>query len=192
MTRNCVINRLIRIKEIHMRILLALLIGAVFSGCAVSIDGEDYLQQSPDMDLMTFFEGEVKAWGIVQNRSGNVVQRFEVDIIGTINGKTITLDETFRYGLGEGPEKRIWTITELSPGVYEGSATDIPGPAAGRDYGNALFWGYEMDLPVGDKVYAVKFEDWMWALDEDKLVNRSYIKKYGLVVAEVTIFMQRQ
>ena len=162
------------------------------SGCATSIDGERYRQQTPDLELKTFFEGEVKAWGIVQNRSGNVVQRFEVDITGTISGDTITLDETFRYGLGEGPEKRIWTITEVSPGVYEGSATDIPGPATGKAFGNALYWGYQMDLPVGDKEYTVKFEDWMWALDDDKLVNRSYIKKFGLVVAEVTIFMQKQ
>lgn len=175
-----------------MRILLVLLLGALMSGCAVSIDGEQYRQQTPDLDLMTFFEGDVKAWGIVQNRSGNVVQRFEVDIIGTINGNTITLDETFYYGLGEGPGKRIWTITETSPGIYTGSATDIPGPATGRDYGNALQWAYQMDLPVGDKRYSVNFEDWMWALDDDKLVNRSYIKKFGLVMAEVTIFMQKQ
>lgn len=175
-----------------MKIILALFIGALLSGCATSIDGERYRQQTPDLELKTFFEGEVKAWGIVQNRSGNVVQRFEVDITGTISGDTITLDETFRYGLGEGPEKRIWTITEVSPGVYEGSATDIPGPATGKAFGNALYWGYQMDLPVGDKEYTVKFEDWMWALDDDKLVNRSYIKKFGLVVAEVTIFMQKQ
>ena len=175
-----------------MRIILALFIVALLSGCATSIDGERYRPQTPDLDLKTFFEGEVKAWGIVQNRSGNVVQRFEVDIIGTVEGDTITLDETFRYGLGAGPEKRIWTITETAPGIYEGSATDIPGPATGRDYGNALYWGYQMDLPVGDKTYSVRFEDWMWALDNDKLVNRSYIKKFGLVMAEVTIFMQKQ
>lgn len=175
-----------------MKIILVVLFGALLSGCAISIDGEQYLEQSPGLDLKTFFEGDVKAWGIVQNRTGNVVQRFEVDIVGTVDGPTITLDETFDYGLGEGPEKRVWTITETSPGIYEGSATDIPGPATGRSFGNALFWSYEMDLPVGDTSYKVRFEDWMWALDGDKLVNRSYIRKFGLVVAEVTLFMQKQ
>jgi len=49
-----------------------------------------------------------------------------------------------------------------------------------------------MDLPVGDKVYRVAFDDWMWAFNENTLMNRSYIRKFGLVMAEVTIFMQRQ
>jgi hypothetical protein len=32
----------------------------------------------------------------------------------------------------------------------------------------------------------------MWAFDDQTLVNRSYIKKFGITFAEVTIFMQRQ
>ena len=48
-----------------------------------------------------------------------------------------------------------------------------------------------MDLPVGDNEYRVQFDDWMWAMDENTLMNRSDIKKFGLVMAEVTIFMQK-
>jgi hypothetical protein len=49
-----------------------------------------------------------------------------------------------------------------------------------------------MDLPVGESSYRVKFEDWMWAFDENTLMNRSYIRKFGITFAEVTLFMQRQ
>ena len=47
-----------------------------------------------------------------------------------------------------------------------------------------------MKLPVGSREIEVKFEDWMWMLDESRLINRSYIKKFGIVVAEVTIYME--
>lgn len=175
-----------------MKHLMLLIWAMLAGGCAVSIDGDKYQQQSPEFSLTQFFDGEVKAWGIVQNRSGELVQRFEVVISGTVNGDTLTLDETFTYSLGSGPEKRIWTIENVAPGSFTGSAGDIAGPATGTSYGNALRWQYEMDLPVGDTEYRVTFDDWIWAFDDQTIVNRSYIKKFGVVAAEVTLFMQKQ
>jgi hypothetical protein len=164
----------------------------LLSGCATHLDGARYREQTPDFDLFAFFEGDIRAWGLVQNRSGEVVQRFEVDIVGTVDGDRLTLDETFRYGLGEGVRERVWTISHDGGGTYTGGAGDILGEASGRAYGNAFQWAYEMDLPVGDKSYRVKFEDWIFALDDRRIMNRSYIQKFGLDVAEVTIFMERQ
>lgn len=166
----------------------ALTLGA----CSVSIDGENYQNSGTELDLFTFFEGDVKGWGIVQGRDGNVMQRFEVLIDGTVNTNTLTLDETFSYSIGEGPEKRIWTIERTAQGRYEGRAGDILDIAEGQSFGNALYWGYEMELPVNNSSYKVNFQDWMWAFDEKTIVNRSYIKKFGIVWAEVTLFMQKQ
>lgn len=162
------------------------------SACGISVDGEKYLDAGEDLSLFGFFGGEVKGWGIVQDRDGNLLQRFEVDIIGTVDGNQLTLDETFRYSFGDGPETRVWTITEQAPGIYEGSAGDIEGPAEGQTYGNAFFWTYKMDLPVDNSTYRVKFQDWMWAFDGQTVMNRSYIKKFGVTWAEVTLFMQKQ
>ena len=174
---------IIRIKLLFMLMLLA--------GCATTLDGARDVEQQPQFDLFTFFNGNVKAWGIVQDRDGEVVQRFEVDIDGSVSGNTLTLDETFRYGLGEGVKERVWTITQNEDGNYTGGAGDILGPASGWSYGNAFRWTYSMDLPVGEKIYRVSFEDWFFALDDTRILNRSYIQKYGMDVAEVTIYMER-
>jgi len=162
------------------------------SGCSVSVEGNDYKAVQPAFDIEQFFDGDVKAWGIVQNRSGEVVQRFVVDIAGKVEGDTLTLDEKFEYGVGEGPTERVWTIVKQSDNTFIGSATDIEGPAKGMSYGNAFNFHYEMDLPVDDTTYAVTFDDWFWAFDENTMMNRSYIRKFGIVMAEVTIFMQKQ
>ena len=169
--------------------LLAMLM--LTAGCATTLDGSRYLTQEPGFDLFKFFDGKVRAWGIVQNRSGEVVQRFEVDIDGSISGQTITLDEVFRYSLGDGVKERVWTITRGDDGSYVGGAGDILGPANGSSYGNAFRWTYTMDLPVEDDTYRVKFDDWIFALDDRRILNRSYIQKFGLDVAEVTIYMER-
>lgn len=174
-----------------IRHLLAVTCSLFLVGCG-SIDGKRYLDTGAPFDLFQFFEGDVKAWGIVQGRDGNVLQRFDVDIIGTVSGNTLTLDETFTYSLGDGIEKRFWTINDTGNGTYVGTAGDIQGAASGQTYGNAFFWAYQMDLPVGDSEYRVKFKDWMWAFDKNRIINRSYIKKFGITFAEVTLFMEKQ
>jgi hypothetical protein len=68
----------------------------------------------------------------------------------------------------------------------------VSGEARGRSYGNAFHWQYAMDIPVRGQMLEVKFSDWFWALDEQRLMNRSYLQKFGVDVAEVTIFMERQ
>lgn len=183
------LNKLI--KKVSKPLLVGVA-GASIMGCSLSIDGEVYEQQQPAFDIEQFFDGQVTAWGIVQNRSGEVVQRFVVDIDGSINDDKLILDETFTYGLGEGPLKRVWTITKNANGTFTGKAGDIASDATGVSHGNAFNFVYEMDLTVDGSTYRVNFDDWFWAFDEKQIMNRSYIKKFGIVMAEVTIFMQRQ
>ena len=65
------------------------------------------------------------------------------------------------------------------------------GLAQGQGYGNALYWNYRMRLPVGSREYSVGFDDWIWSFEDGSIVNRSYIRKFGLAMAEVTLFMQK-
>jgi hypothetical protein len=49
-----------------------------------------------------------------------------------------------------------------------------------------------MDLDVDGSTYRIRFDDWMWAMNDGVVVNRSYLKKFGFTVAELTLFMQKQ
>ncbi len=178
-------------KQFKIFVVVSALIG-VISGCSLTIDGDIYKQQAPKFDLVEFFDGKVTAWGIVQNRSGEVVQRFIVDIDGSFEDGVLVLDETFEYIVGEGVTKRVWRLTQNTDGSFTGSAGDIAGQATGTAHGNAFNFVYEMDLKVDGTSYRVAFDDWFFALDDSTLMNRSYIKKFGIVMADVTIFMQRQ
>ena len=112
-------------------------------------------------------------------------------MVGSWNGDIGKLEETFHYYDGE-KQSRTWTIKKISDSQYEGTAGDILDKAEGTASGSAVNWHYAMDLPVGDKSYKVKFDDWMWQMNDGVLINRSYIKKFGITVAELTIFMQKQ
>lgn len=161
----------------------------LLAGCG-SIDGKQYIEQKPAFDLKEFFTGELKAWGIVQDRSGNVVNRFDIDLVGTWEGNEGTLVEDFVYYDGK-EQQRIWYITDKGDGNYSGRADDIMGEAQGVSFGNAANWKYVMDVPVGDKTYRMTLDDWFWLMNDDVLMNRSYMKKFGITFAEITIFMQK-
>ncbi len=169
-----------------------LLISLIFflSACG-SIDGQNYVNSKPEFDLREFFTGNVQAWGLVQDRSGNVIRQFDVDIVGTWEGNQGELVEDFVYYDGE-TQRRIWRIKDLGDGRFEGRADDILDKADGLIFGNAGQWTYSMDLPVDGRTIRLKFDDWMWAMNDGVLINRSYMKKFGFVVAEITIFMKKQ
>lgn len=168
------------------------LLGAVMllSACATpSISHYD--NTTPEINIQAYFDGPVQAWGIVQNWRGNVTRKFDIEMVGSWDGDVGTLEEDFVYDDGE-TQRRVWTIKKLSENTYEGFASDIKGKATGQSNGNAVQWKYQMNLKVGDKTYLVTFDDWMFAMKDEVLVNRSYIKKFGITVAEVTIFMKKK
>jgi len=160
------------------------------NGCATP-SMEAYKDTKPVLDLKTYFTGPIKAWGVIQNRSGEVTRRFDVTMNGSWEGDVGTLEEHFQYYDGE-TQKRVWTITKTGENRYEGSAGDILDKANGHSNGSAMRWAYQMDLPVGDTTYRITFDDWMFLMNDGVLINRSYLKKFGLTVAELTLFMQKQ
>lgn len=152
---------------------------------------ENYEGTTPKADIKEYFNGPIKAWGIVQDWRGKVVQRFDIDLVGEWNGDKGTLTEHFEYYDGS-KQERVWHITKLGNNNFEGRASDIIGAASGSTSGSAVRWNYIMDLPVGDTTYRIRFDDWMWVMNDGVLINRSYLRKFGFKVAELTIFMQKQ
>jgi hypothetical protein len=38
----------------------------------------------------------------------------------------------------------------------------------------------------------VSFDDWMWLLTDDRLLNRAYMSRFGVPIGEVIIFFERR
>jgi hypothetical protein len=177
----------------YFAIMMALLIaGVALSGCATH-KTDVYLTQAPAYDLKSFFNGPLRGWGLVQDRSGHVIGRFDVRMNGHWQGDTGTLEEDFTYYAGkvQSPAHRTWRFKALGDGKYTGTADDVIGTATNTTYGTAGNWRYRMDLPLGSGHVRVTFDDWMWQMNEGVVMNRSKIKKFGVTVAEVTVFIQK-
>lgn len=167
---------------------LAALVAAL-SGCS-SPSLALYAKERPTLDLANYFNGKVLAHGIFQNRSGEVVRRFTVEIDGRWEGDQGVLDERFTYSDGT-LQRRVWTLTRHADGRYTGTADDVAGVAQGQTAGNAFQWAYTLKLPVDGTVYEVQFDDWMYLVDDKTLLNRATMSKFGIRLGEVTLSFQK-
>jgi len=149
-----------------------------------------YKDTEPKMVFEEFFNGPVKAQGMVQNRQGRVIRRFDIDMNGNWNGSTGTLDEKFRYYDGE-TEHRLWNVRKNADGTYTGTADSIIGEAHGVAMGSAIRWVYTMAVKVDGSTYNINFDDWMFMMNDGTILNRSYMSKFGISVGEVTVVMQK-
>lgn len=168
-----------------MRKILVALLAVLVAGCA-GVKVEDYAAEKPVLDLATYFNGTLDAYGMFQDRSGKVVKRFHVVIDASWQGNVGTLDERFTYADGT-TQRRVWTITKVDAHRYRGTADDVVGEAEGVAYGNALRWRYVLALPVDGKTYHVDFDDWMFLMDDRVMLNRSAMRKFGIGLGEVTL-----
>ena len=172
------------------RFLLLLGLSLSIASCG-SVDVARYADQQPALSLERFFSQPVKAWGMFQKRNGEVTKRFEVDLVSRREGNNLILDERFVYSDGT-HQRRIWTLTPEENGRWSGRAGDVVGVAKGQIAGNTFHWRYRLNLPVDDSTYEVSMDDWMYLIDEDTLINRTSMSKWGVEVGQVTVFFRRQ
>jgi hypothetical protein len=162
----------------------------LLGGCA-SQQIEGYAQEKPLLDLAQYFNGTLDAYGVFTNRSGTVVKRFTVVMVCTWNGDEGVLDEDFRYSDGS-TQKRIWRLRKLGDGRFSGRANDVVGEARGETRGNTFHWTYTLNLPVGDNVFEVQFDDWMYLMSDKVMLNKAAMSKFGIRLGEVTLsFVKR-
>ena len=154
-------------------------------------DVNHYKDLKPVLDLEKYFIGTSDAWGMFQQRDGAVIKRFHVVLEGKKINEQLVLDEKFKYDDGT-TQERIWRLTKQADGNWIGLADDVKGEAIGKIAGNALNWQYTLLLPVDGKVHEMQMDDWMYLIDEDSMINRASMRKFGLEFGQVTLFFRRR
>lgn len=161
----------------------------ILSGCYHS-DISDYQDQKPTLDLKQYLSGHIKGWGMIHNWRGKVTERFTFDAHGSWKGNIGKLDEDMVYSSGR-KDDRIWTLKKVSNNHYIGTTPEVVGQADIRIAGNAMNWTYTMDVKVDDSTYRLNFDDWMFLINDDSLINVNRFKKFGFTVGGLTLFMHK-
>ena len=174
-------------------ILVLLIICAVFLKSYLFDDSmipEDFENTEPEIKIEKYFEGQVKAWGILQDRKGKVTRQFNANMHGKFDNNILTLEEDFFWKDGES-QKRIWTIKKIDEHNYIGTAPDVVGEAKGVSYGSAFKFEYFLMVPFKGKNIKVKFDDWIFKQDDKVAINRATLTKFGFKVGELTVLFEK-
>ena len=176
-----------------LRSLLTFFLLLLIAGCSQT-DMKEFQNNTPKLDLFSFFEGDTIAYGIFEDRFGNLKRQFRVNINGKVKNQILTLDEDFLYDDGE-QAKRIWKIEKKIDNAqnitYEGQAEDVEGKAFGSISGNTLNWSYDIYLNIKGSNIKVHFNDWIYKQSEDLAINRAYVSKFGINIGSVTLVFLR-
>ena len=175
-------------KIINFKAILLIISLFLITNCSnnSSMKPEDFKGKKPRLIIEEYLSGNVKAWGVLQNRSGKVTRQFSADLNGQWDGKQLILDEKFNWDDGE-IQNRQWQITKIDENNYEGIAGDVVGKAKGYSYGPAFKFEYVLLVPVKGKEMKITFDDWIFKQDDRVAINRATMTKFGIKVAELTV-----
>ena len=165
-----------------------LILGA--AGCS-STSVETYAGNRPVLEPEAFFDGQLTAHGVVKNRGGEVIRRFNADIRAYWQDGVGTLEEDFLFDDGE-QQRRVWTLTPAGEGRYLGTAGDVVGAGEITVAGNSMFLDYVLRIPYGDGTLDLRIDDRMYLVNPDVLINESKMKKFGIRVGEILLVIERR
>ncbi len=169
--------------------LLILNVG-ILSACA-SVSVTDYENNSPKLVLQEFFNGSLRAHGIVKDRSGKVIRYFDASIDASWKDGIGTLDENFVFDDGE-KQQRIWTIVKDDAGKFIGTANDVIGSSQLKVAGNSLFLNYVLRVPYEDGMLDLNIDDRMYLVSKNVLINESVMTKWGFQVGEIVLVIEKE
>ena len=78
---------MIKLKNTKSIILIILLFLTTNCSNNSAMKPEDFKNKEPRLIIENYLSGNVKAWGVLQNRSGKVTRQFSADLNGQWDGK---------------------------------------------------------------------------------------------------------
>jgi hypothetical protein len=158
---------------------------SLMNGCASS-NATPYADNQSPFTIQDYFNGHIKAHGIVLNRQGQLKRTFSINMHGQWHATQGVLQEVIHYNDGKA-QTRAWHFTTQDPHHFTATSADAVGVATGTQYGNAVHMTYTLNVPVDQSVYELNFDDWLYKLPDGKVINRTLLSKFGINVSEIII-----
>ncbi len=158
--------------------------GLLLTSCS-SINVAEYKDQKPDFDFENFFSGDLEAHGVFQSRSGKIIKKIHCLMKAEKKDGAVIINEDFTYSDGV-KEHRQWIVKKNSEGKYIATAGDVVGEAKIESAGFAFNMNYVLKLKVDGSEINVRMDDWMYRMNENTVINKTRMSKWGFYLGEVT------
>ena len=146
--------------------------------------------QIPDNLLTEFFEGDVRAWGLVVPRFGGQPEHFHFKCAVRGCRRNSSLKERFEFSDGQ-VDNRMWEFAFESANNFTGDCDELSRWKSGYASGSAISMEYLFELKVGTQIIPVWFDDRMYRIDDKTLANRAVMHRFGIRLGEVNAVFQK-
>jgi len=176
-----------------LKIVLFGLICMVLTACSTPIS--EYQHTAPALIVENFFNGKLKAGGIVKDHKGKVIRTFVADIDAHWQNGIGILDEHFVFDDGE-KQQRTWKLipqanTSSHTTSYTATAGDVANVAQVNVSGNAMFLKYVLTIPYKNATMDITVDDKMYLVNDNVIINESRLTKFGFPVGSITLTIQK-
>lgn len=181
---------------------LILVFAAGFAACALGLwlwqsvwsfgaqKPEDYAGATPRFDLRQALSGPMLSEGVLFDYTGRANTRFIAEMTGLWSAEGGALSETFRYDTG-GVQSRRWEVSFGKDGRFTATAGDIVGEATGIQSGDTAMLRYRLRLPEEAGGHVLDVTDWMYLMENGVVMNRSQMRKHGVLAAELIAVIRK-
>ena len=154
--------------------------------CSDPLAVNAFTDTPPELDPVRFFTGHVRSWGVLEDRSGQPTSIVTTDCAGTPEGPDgLHMVQHLQLGT-DAPTTRDWHMRRIAPGRYQATANDMVGDTVGDASGRAFHWQWTLALSPGNSLKNVTMDQWWYLQPDGSLLNRTTIRKLGIIAAEVT------
>ncbi|HRD76926.1 MAG TPA: DUF3833 family protein [Hyphomicrobiaceae bacterium] len=141
-------------------------------------------------DLTSFLHGRTRAWGVFEDRFGNVRRRLTVDMLGRWEGGEFVLEEQFVYD-GVSSEQRTWRVVPEANGRFRAACSDCVGEAIGQCAQDSVRMSYRFRLKLDARDLVVTLDDRLYQIGPDHAINRARMSKWGVKLGELSLLFER-
>ena len=139
----------------------------------------------------TFFSGRTSSLGVIENRGGAPIARVSTKTAGHWKDGTLFLEQDLVFGAKH--QHRSWRVRKLDSRHYEATANDVVGLVRGEASGNVFHWKFTIAALPGNPFANVEMSQWMYLQPDGRtMLNHSTIRKFGIVIAQVSEEFRRE
>lgn len=167
------------------KILLPIAICIIATSCS-TLKPVAFENNTPKLDPVAFFGGKTKSYGVMESRVGKPTAQITTETTGTVKDGKLFIEQDLFPGNGK-KNHRSWQLKQIDEHNVQSTANDIDGTAKGKLYGNYFTWTFRLKLKDRSFIKHVRMQQHMYLMpDGQTLIIRSIIKKFGLIVTQIT------
>ena len=159
-------------------------------GCA-SMKPAAFGNGEPKLDPVKFFGGRTRSTGVIENRGGKPATRITTETTGNLKDGVLYIEQDL-FPEGKKKNHRVFMLHQIDEHHVDATADDIVGTAHGLLYGNEFSWSFRHTLENRKFIKHVRMSQTMYLMPDGRtMIIRSVIRKFGIVVAQITEQFQK-